>query len=272
MSLMQEYGRLYFTLILSRIRSQMQYRVSFALDTLGTFLINFTDLLAIWIVMTHTEALGGWTLGEVALLYGLVTASFGLHELLQGAFDADVFADYVQRGSFDQLLVRPLPIVFQMLTEFFPLRRLGRITQGALGLGLGLWLSGMRWTAIKAIFVPFIIMGGTVFFLAISIAGCTLCFWTVKSTEIVNIFTYGGQAALSYPLSIYEQWLQRLLTFILPMAFINYFPALYLLDKPNPFNLPAFAPFLSPLVCCGVFVLSLRIWRIGCAHYQSTGS
>jgi len=250
----------------------MQYRTSFMLDALGTFLINFTDLLSIWIIMNHTPLMGGWTLGEIALLYGLVTASFGLHELVQGAFDNDVFADYIQRGLFDQLLTRPLPIVFQMLTEFFPLRRLGRITQGFFALGLGVWLSHVRWTLGKVLFVPLIVLGGVVFFMAISIAGCTLCFWTVKSTEIVNIFTYGGQALLSYPMSVYQQWMRQFFTYILPMAFINYFPALYLLDKPNPFGLPSFVPFLAPLVCCAMFLLSLRLWRFGVGRYQSTGS
>lgn len=269
---LRDYARLYLALISSRIRAQMQYRVSFALDTLGTFLINFTDLLSIWVIMMHTPTIGGWTLGEVALLYGLVTASFGLHELVQGAYDADVFSDYIQRGLFDQMLIRPAPVVFQMLTEFFPMRRLGRITQGALALGLGLGLSHLQWTLGKALFLPIVIAGGVVFFLAISIVGCTLCFWTVKSTEVVNIFTYGGQALLSYPISIYQQWMRQFFTFVLPMAFINYFPTLYLLDKPDPFNLPPFTPFLAPVVCSLVFLLSVRVWRFGVARYQSTGS
>ncbi len=268
----RDYAQLYIILISSRVRSQMQYRLSFALDVFSAFLINFTDLLALWIIMTHIPAIGGWTLGEVALLYGLVTASFGLHELIQGAFDNDVFAGYIQRGLFDQILIRPLPIVFQMLTEFFVLRRLGRIAQGILALGLGLWLSQMQWTLIKALFVPVIVGGGALFFLGISIAGCTLCFWTVQSTEVVNIFTYGGQALLSYPISIYEQWMRLFFTYALPLAFINYFPTLYLLDKSNPFGLPAFVPFLAPLVCAVMLALAWRMWQVGVKQYQSTGS
>ena len=60
----------------------------------------------------------------------------------------------------------------------------------------------------------------------------------------------------SYPMHIYQEWLVSLFTFIIPMAFINYYPALYLLDKPDPFGLPPFMPFLSPIVR-GDFIMAV---------------
>jgi ABC-2 type transport system permease protein len=266
------YLQLYFRLISSRIRSQMQYRLSFLLDVVGNFFGNFTDLAALMVMFTQARSLGGWSFGEIAFLYGLSSASFALHELFQGAFDNDVFASYIQRGLFDQMLIRPLPTFFQMMTEYFMLRRLGRMTQGLIALGLGIALAQPHWTFAKLLYLPVVIAGGALFFLAISIAGCTLCFWTVQSTEVVNIFTYGGTTMLQYPLTIYQEWMQKFFVYVLPMAFINYFPTLYFLDKPDLFHLPPFVPFLAPVVCVAVFLLSLRIWQFGVAHYTSTGS
>jgi len=266
------YFQLYLKLIASRIRSQMQYRLSFVLDVLGGFGSTGLDLLAVLVIFAQTRSLGGWSLGEVALLYGLSALSFAVHELFQGADDNDVFASYIQRGLFDQMLMRPLPTPCQMLTEYFILRRFGRLTQGALALALGITLAQPHWTLVKLFYLPLVIAGGALFFMAISIAGCTLCFWTVQSTEVVNIFTYGGTTMLQYPLDIYQQWMQRFFVYVLPMAFINYYPALFFLDRPDPFNLPAFVPFLAPLVCLAVFALSLRVWRWGIEHYTSTGS
>jgi ABC-2 type transport system permease protein len=205
-------------------------------------------------------------------LYGLSTVSFALHELFQGAFDNDVFASYIQRGMFDQMLVRPLPIVFQMITEFFVLRRFGRMAQGVLAFGLAVVLAQPHWTPIKLLYLPVVMAGGALFFLAISIAGCTVCFWTVQSTEVVNIFTYGGTTMLQYPLTIYQEWMQLFFVYVLPMAFINYFPALFFLDKPDPFGLPPCVPFLAPFICAGVFLVALRLWRFGVTRYSSTGS
>jgi ABC-2 type transport system permease protein len=266
------YGRLYLRLIASRIRSQMQYRLSFVLDTVVSFLATFCDLAALMIMFTQARTLGGWSFGEIAFLYGLSSLSFALHELVQGAFDNDVFAGYIQRGLFDQMLIRPLPTVFQMLAEFFLLRRLGRMAQGALAFALGIALAQPHWTLMKVLYLPLVVAGGALFFLAISIAGCTLCFWTVQSTEVVNIFTYGGTTMLQYPLTIYQEWIQKFFVYILPMAFINYFPTLFFLGRPDPFRLPPFVPFLAPIVCGGVFLISLRVWRFGVAHYASTGS
>ena len=266
------YVRLYFRLISSRIRSQMQYRVSFLLDTASSFMGNFMDLAALLIMFTQVQTLGGWSLGEIAFLYGLSSVSFALHELLQGGFDNDLFALYVQRGMFDQMLIRPLPVPFQMFTEYFMLRRLGRMTQGLLAFALGVTLAQPHWTVGKILYLPLVVGGGALFFLAISIVGCSLCFWTVQSTEVVNIFTYGGTTMLQYPLTIYQEWMRKFFVYVLPMAFINYFPTLFFLDKSDPFQLPAFVPFLAPAVCAAVFVLSLRVWRFGVAHYTSTGS
>ncbi len=266
------YLDLYLRLIASRIHSQMQYRVSFVMDVVSNFFGNLTDLAALMVMFTQVKSLGGWSFGEIAFLYGLSSVSFALHELFQGAFDNDVFAGYIQRGMFDQILVRPLPTVFQMATEYFMLRRFGRMLQGLLAFGLALVLVQPHWTLAKLIYLPAVVAGGALFFLAISIAGCTLCFWTVQGTEVVNIFTYGGTTMLQYPLTIYQEWMQVFFVYVLPMAFINYFPALFFLDKPDPFGLPPFVPFLAPLVCAGVFLIALRVWQFGVAHYASTGS
>ncbi len=77
---------------------------------------------------------------------------------------------------------------------------------------------------------------------------------------------------VSHPMHIYMDWLRKLFTFIIPAAFLNYYPALYFLDKPDPFGLPPFAPFLSPLAGLGVLLAALAFWRFGIRNYQSTGS
>ena len=73
-------------------------------------------------------------------------------------------------------------------------------------------------------------------------------------------------------MSIYPAWIRRFFTYILPFIFMNYYPALFFLDKPDPLNMPAFAPFLAPFVAAILFWLALRFWRFGLNHYQSTGS
>ena len=57
-----------------------------------------------------------------------------------------------------------------------------------------------------------------------------------------------------------------------PLAFVNFYPALFLLDKTDPFGLPSFMPFLAFPLCSLVLLVGMAFWRVGVRHYQSTGS
>ncbi len=122
------------------------------------------------------------------------------------------------------------------------------------------------------LFIPVVILSLVCFFGALFIIGSTITFWTVQSIEVINIFTYGGVEMMSYPMSIYDKWVRRIFTFIIPGIFMNYYPALYILDKPDPLGMPSFAPLLSPVMGICMMVFALTFWRYGINHYQSTGT
>lgn len=262
--------RLYLRLIGAQIRSEMQYRASLIAETFGAFVITALDFVAIVILVGRFQGIGGWSLPEVAFLYGISAISFSFAELQAGAFD--YFDQMVVRGEFDRILIRPLGIFFQMLTEAWPLRRFGRLGQGVIALGFALSVLQPAWGLVQWGFLLVTVLGGMLFFLAIFILGSSACFWSPQTSELTNIFSYGGQFMTSYPMSIYEQWMRHFFTFIIPMAFVNYYPALYLLNKPDPLGMPAWLPFLSPFVAVAIFTVALRVWRFGVRHYQSTGS
>ncbi len=261
---------LYRRLLAAQLRSEMQYRASFVAELIGNLFVTGLDFALVAILLLRFNAIGGWTLPEVVFLYGTSAVSFSLAELLVGAFDN--FETWVVRGEFDRVLLRPLPVVFQMLTGAFAARRIGRLTQGLIALGLAFHLLQPAWPPGHWLFFAVTLAGGALFFIAIFVLGATLAFWSPQTHEVANIFTYGGQFMTSYPMHIYEAWLRSLFTFVIPMAFINYYPALFLLGKPDPVGLPDWTPFLSPFIAAAVFSVALAAWRVGVRHYQSTGS
>ena len=107
---------------------------------------------------------------------------------------------------------------------------------------------------------------------ALFMAGSTLSFWTVQRVEAINVLTYGGVEVMSYPSNVYPVWLRGFYTYIIPFVFMNYYPALYFLDKLDPLGMPVFAPFLAPLVSILFLLAVLRFWRFGLSRYQSTGT
>jgi ABC-2 type transport system permease protein len=152
------------------------------------------------------------------------------------------------------------------------LRRTARIFQGLIVLILALALTDIQWTGLKLLLIPGMLLGTIFFFGGLLLFGSSLTFWTVESIEVVNILTYGGSEMMSYPMSIYPRWMVRFFTYIIPAIFVNFYPALYLLDRPDPFGLPSWAPWVSPLAGGLVMLVAIQCWRVGLRQYQSTGT
>ena len=265
--------QLYRRLVGAQIRSQMQYRVSFLVDLAAQFLGTIVDFGAVAVFFTRVPAIGGWSLGEVGLLYGLSSLSFALADMVIAGFDYMTFGPtMVRMGGFDQVLVRPVHPFIQVLASQFVLRRIGRLAQGGLILAIALSALHVTWTPLQIAFALVTILAGTLFFTGLFVFGSGVSFWTVESLEAMNIVTYGGQMMTSYPMHIFQDWLRTIFMFIIPMAFVNYYPALWLLGKPDPLGGPAWLAFLSPLVCLAVFGAGVWMWSFGMKHYQSTGS
>jgi ABC-2 type transport system permease protein len=265
---------LYRKLIGAQVRSQMQYRTSFVLEAIAQFVGNVLDFVVVVIFFARLPTLGGWTLPEIGLLYGLSSVAFGLSDMVIAGFDYAYFGpNMVRLGEFDRVLIRPVSTFLQVLTSQFTLKRLGRIGQGAIVLGWALIALDRAWTPLQIGYMIVTIVGGIFFFAGLFISGSGISFWTVDSLEVMNMATYGGQFLTQYPLSIYGEFLRALFTFVIPMAFINYYPALWLLGKPDPLGGPiGLLAFLAPFVCVWIFALGVALWRRGVMHYASTGS
>ena len=89
---------------------------------------------------------------------------------------------------------------------------------------------------------------------------------------IDNSFTYGGVEAIQWPLPIFKRWFASFFIFIIPLACVNYFPVLAVLEKPDVLQFPRWFQWTSPFA--GVIFLgaSLLVWEYGIRHYRSTGS
>ncbi|HEU5438871.1 MAG TPA: ABC-2 family transporter protein [Ktedonobacterales bacterium] len=264
--------RLYRHLVMQQVRAQAQYKANLATDILTYFCVTFLEFSAVLILFGPFPTLAGWSVGEVALLYGLTSICFGFAELFGAGID--LFSETIRRGEFDRVLLRPAGVLLQVATSDFKLRRLGRITEGIaiVLLALRLLPHGLHWTAAKVLLVGLGIGSGAVIFISILLLGATFCFWTVETTELTNILTYGGREMMSWPLHIYNAGLRAFFLFVVPLAFGTYLPACYLLDRPPPFGLPPWAGFAAPVTALLFGAGARAAWSFGVRHYQSTGN
>ncbi len=262
--------RLYRLLLAARLRSQLQYRVSFALEATSSFTTPFVELIAILILFRTFPNLGGWTAGEVVFLYGLATTSLAVAEMLSSGIDQT--SDLIREGNFDRILIRPVNPLLQVLATDFQLRKIGRLMQGGVALTLAQLLITPHWTLLKGLVFFSALCSTVLVFCTIFLIGAAICFWTIDRSEIQNVFVYGGTEIASNPLNIYDQRLQALFLYLIPIGLTVFYPALYILGKPDPLMLPPFMPFLAPVVALLFLSLGLLIWEFGLRHYQGTGS
>jgi ABC-2 type transport system permease protein len=262
--------RAYRLIVAMWVRSTMAYRASFLLTTLGNFAATGLDFITILLMFAHITALGGFSLPEIAFLYGTSSTSFGLADLVMGSVDR--LGRRIRDGTLDTLLLRPVPVLAQVAADRFALRRLGRISQGAVVLGWALARVDVDWDPVKVLLVPVMLLSGALLFSAVFVGGAAFQFWATDASEVQNSVTYGGQTLLQYPPNIFARDLVRGVTFVVPLAFVNWLPALRVLGRPDPLGLPAWVDFASPAVavlCCALAGLA---WRAGLRSYRSTGS
>jgi ABC-2 type transport system permease protein len=256
-------------LVGAQIRSQLQYRLSFALDAFGSFWISFIDFIVILVIFRNVPRLAEWSVHQVAFLYALSSITFAVTDMLIGQLDQ--FPQKIRDGTFDIVLVRPRGTLFQVIASDFALRRIARVLQGAIVLVYALSTLSVQWTVLRVVVLLVSLPSAVVIFSSIWVVGACIAFWTTDGGEFTNAFTYGGTSMAQYPFDIYSTWLRRLLGFVIPLAFVCYFPALYVLGKADPLGLPRFLEFCSPAVAAASAIVAGLAWRFAVRHYRSAG-
>jgi ABC-2 type transport system permease protein len=261
---------LYVRLIGARVRAQLLYRTSLTLDVCGAFFFTFIDFAAVAVLFAHIRLLAGWSLRDVAFFYGIANVAFALSDMVVGHLDE--FPRAIRTGSFDLLLVRPVPSLFQVIASDLALRRIGRVLQGCAVLIWALWRLPVLWTPLRVLLLVLTVTTGAVIYSSIWVIGATATFWIVEGREILNAFTYGGSTVASYPVNFFGGWTRRLLAFLVPMAFVSYFPGLYILGVADPLGTPRQLGLIAPAIALLLSMVAGAVWRTGIRHYRSTGS
>lgn len=262
--------REYLLLVGMWTRASFQYPASLAILTLSQFVLTVLDFAAIAIVFAHTRSLAGFSLPEVMFLYGTSATAFALADLLVG--NVERVGRHVRLGTFDVMLVRPASALAQVAAEDFSPRRLGRFLSAVPVLVLAVVLLRVDWTPTRVLLLPVMVGAGTAIFAAIWVLCSAFQLAVGEQVELLNTFIYGGGFLVQYPLSLYGRNALQLLTWVFPLAFVNWQPALYVLGRPDPLGLPAAFRFASPVVAAILVILAAFAWRAGVRHYRSTGS
>jgi ABC-2 type transport system permease protein len=252
------------------IRAAAQYPVSMAMLALATAVVTGLDLAAIALMFARAPRIAGFNAPEVLFLYGTAGLSFALADIILGT--AERLGQHVRQGTLDAMLVRPVSPLIQVATEEFSPRRFGKLVAPVAVLAIVLPRLDVSWTPERVLLVPVMVGAGVAMFAALWVLTAAVQFVVIDGHQATKAVTYGGGFLTQYPLGIFGRDFVRGLTFIIPLAFVNWEPTLYLLGRADPLGLPAPFRFASPAVAVLLCTLAAVAWRAGLRHYRSTGS
>ena len=247
------------------LKSQMQYKTSFFLAFFGNFLVSFTVLMGIIFMFSRFNEVEGFTFEEVLLCFAIMIMAHALAEVFGRGFD--LFPQMLGNGEFDRALVRPRGIIFLVLGMKMDFTRLARVLQAILVFAYAIPNSSVIWTADKILTLVLMVACGTLLFFAMFVIYAACTFFTLEGLEALNIFIYGGREFGRYPFGVYGEGILRFLTFVIPLALVQYYPLLFLLGRESN-RLFMLAPLSSLLF----LIPAYSLFRFGLSRYKSTGS
>lgn len=251
--------------------SRMQYRVDSLVATLAVFLREATSIIVIYLALIEFDQINNWNVNEMLFLFSLLFLTYGIVVVLFA--DLRDFSCMIREGRFDRLMVRPRGLLFQLISNNADiLAAFGHGTLGILLFLLSAGRVGIEWNLVRALYYIAAIIGGVLIQGGVFIFFSALSFYFVETNSIRDIFYWNMRKFAGYPISIYHKVIQGIMIYVVPFAFVNYFPAQFMLRKPDMEAYPQIYMYLSPVVGVVIYLLAYGFWRISVKRYTSTGN
>lgn len=255
-------------LVTASIRGQMQYRLNFVIGVLSGMFFQGIGIVFVWAILETFTSLGGWNFTEIALLYGLRLTAHGVYLLF---FSNLISIDnMVREGGYDRLLVRPIHPMLQLMFGEFRITVLGDLVGGLAILIAAMSAQAVAWNATNVLLIITAILGGALIDGAFQILPASLTFRYIESWPSRVIFDDIFSRFGNYPLNIFGQAAERMLTFLVPVAFVAWLPVATLLEKPT--FMSVWAGWLSVPIGVVAFGIAMMVFVRSSRGYQSSGS
>lgn len=258
--------KMMFRLLRASAKSQVMYKADFVIGLIGTLSYNALFLMSIGIITGKFGSLGGFGVWEIILLYALFEIAHGLY-----GFFLQNMSSYLNRlvmdGTLDIYFTRPYGILSQLNGLKMNHNAFVDLFIGLVCFCAAAANAGIAWTIPKALMIPvFLISGAFVEFALSLVMNCG----TVVSPNLRSLYGAYYQLVLisqRYPLHLFAHGFQAMLTFIFPLGFMNYYPVLFLTDRPL-----GWVGLFAPIVAALFSLMAVKVFHETLKHYSSTGN
>jgi ABC-2 type transport system permease protein len=260
----------YATIWLGYVAQFLKRRFIYALDFWAGLTANLTlhavNLLFVHVIFSRVSSLKGWSFHELLFIYGMFLMSFGLYH----AFFSGVYwigGKFVIEGHLDRVLLRPLDPLFQIISERVNVEDLGEVVVGCAiaayaGIQLGLDFSLLHWLAL-----PLWVASGVMVYVGVYTSLASASFWIQDRIGLIPP-VYNMMDFSRYPVTIYNGWLRAILCWVIPFAFVGFFPSTWFLGREEYLMFFLLTPVVG-LVSVGI---GFGLFHLGLRRYESSGT
>ena len=238
------YIKIYGMIVAQDLKSKMSYRADFILSMVGILLSNVVGFVTFWVLFQNFPSIMGWEYYEILFFYGFSMLSL---TPVQCFFDNNWnLRTNIYDGDFIKYYFRPLNIFFYYQSEVFDIKGIGQFLFG-IGTIVYTWDKLSIPCTIGNILLLFLsFISASLFMIALMNIAAALNFWLVDFALMMQ-FVWKFKDYARYPITIFSTVFRILFTFIIPIAFITYYPSLFFL-RPNDVPLLSyFTPVLGIL-------------------------
>ncbi|MBD5493023.1 MAG: hypothetical protein HDR12_01225 [Lachnospiraceae bacterium] len=238
------------------IMREMINKVTF-ITNICFMMLNNASFIIQWVILFRLkDDIGGYTINEVMLLWGLCASSFGLSRI----FFARAFSlpDLIINGKLDTYLVQPKNVLLSVLTSETNTSAIGDFIYGIIIICIFSFSFGR--------FVLFLIFSvtGAIIGTAFALFMGSLSFWLVRveifGSNMVNILI----SFSTYPDGIFKGAVRFFIYLIIPVGMSVYLPVHVMMD----FDLGIFLTVLGYTVL--ISVLAAFVFYRGLRRYSSS--
>lgn len=180
-------------------------------------ILNNASFIVQWIILYSLKSnIGGYSLNEILLLWGLSASTYGVaHLFFENAFN---LSDIINNGALDSYIVQPKNILLSSITSEIKVSAIGDIIYGYIILFIyGITLKNF------ILFTIFTLTGGLIMVSIIIILN-SLSFWINNASLIADTEERLLVQFATYPDGIFKGITKILLYSIVPVGIISYIP------------------------------------------------
>lgn len=261
---MARYWRIYRTFFVSSFARELEFRANFFAKVAQNLVWTVFFVMILLVIYRNTNTVAGWNRGAAFIL---AATCFLMNALISALFlSLQEIPQQVRQGTLDFVITRPVDTQFWVSTRKFNFDQVGTLIAGAVMIGYGITADHLHPSLAQWAAYVVLVLASLGIFYSFYLVLMTTGIWLVR---VDNLWVLGDSVmqVARYPVDIYNSGLQRLFTFVVPLAFVATIPARQLV-----FSLNLEMVGIGALWAVLSLLVSRWFWNFALSHYGSASS